>query len=36
MSVKASLVGEAADCEARDERTHEVTLQPGAGLRFPS
>jgi len=28
-SAKARLVGEAADCEARDERTHEVTLQPG-------
>ena len=25
---KANLVGEAADCEARDEKTREVTLQP--------
>jgi len=34
-SAKASIVGEAADCEARDERTHEVTLQPGAETQVP-
>jgi hypothetical protein len=34
-SAKASMVGEAADCEARDERTHEVTLQLGAEIQVP-
>lgn len=34
-SAKASIVGEAADCEARDERTHELTLQPGAETQVP-
>jgi hypothetical protein len=34
-SAKANMVGEAADCEARDERTHEVTLQPGAEIQVP-
>jgi hypothetical protein len=34
-SAKASIVGEAADCEARDERTHEVTLQPGVETQVP-
>ena len=32
---KANLVGEAADCEARDEKTREVTLQPGKETPVP-
>lgn len=33
--VKAKIVGEAADCEARDEKTHEVTLQAGKETPVP-
>ena len=32
---KAKRVGEAADCDARDENTHEVTLQPGKETPVP-
>ncbi|MGO9120749.1 MAG: PglZ domain-containing protein [Desulfomonilaceae bacterium] len=32
---KAKVVGEAADCEARDEKTHEVTLQPNKETPVP-
>ena len=32
---KASLVGGAADCEARDEKTHVVTLDPGNETPVP-
>jgi hypothetical protein len=32
---KANLVGEAADCEARDEKTREVTLQANAETPVP-
>lgn len=32
---KASLVGGAADCEARDEKTHVVTLEPGNETPVP-
>jgi hypothetical protein len=34
-SAKASIVGEAADCEARDDRTHEIALQPGVETAVP-
>ncbi len=34
-SPKAKRAGEAADCEARDERTHEVTLEPGKEIPVP-
>ena len=33
--VKAKPVGEAADCEARDEKTHEVTLQANKETPVP-
>jgi hypothetical protein len=32
---KAKIVGEAADCEARDEKTREVTLQAGKEIPVP-
>jgi hypothetical protein len=32
---KAKVVGEAADCEARDEKTREVTLQAGKETPVP-
>ena len=32
---KANLVGEAADCEARDEKTREVTLQANKETPVP-
>jgi len=32
---KAKVVGEAADCEARDEKTREVTLQPNVETPVP-
>ena len=32
---KAKVVGEAADCEARDEKTREVTLQAGVETPVP-
>lgn len=32
---KARIVGEAADCEARDEKTHEVTLQANKETPVP-
>ena len=32
---KANLVGEAADCEARDEKTHEVTLKANEETPVP-
>lgn len=34
-SAKAKVVGEAADCEARDEKTKEVTLQPNKDNPVP-
>lgn len=34
-SAKAKKVGEAADCDARDERTHEITLRPGVETPVP-
>jgi len=34
-SAKARLVGEAADCEARDEKTREVTLQANKETPVP-
>jgi hypothetical protein len=34
-SPKGAPVGEAADCAARDENTHEVTLQPNAETDVP-
>jgi len=34
-SPKAKIVGEAADCKARDEKTHEVTLKPGNEMHIP-
>ncbi len=34
-SSKAKQVGEAADCEARDERTNEVILQPNQEIQVP-
>lgn len=34
-SAKAVLVGQAADCEARDEKTREVTLMAGAETPVP-
>ena len=34
-SAKARIVGEGANCEARDERAHEVALQPGAETQVP-
>jgi hypothetical protein len=34
-SAKAALVGEAADCEARDDKTRDVTLQPGQETAVP-
>lgn len=34
-TAKAVLVGEAADCEARDEKTREVTLQAGKETPVP-
>lgn len=34
-NVKGAPVGEAADCAARDENTHEVTLQPNAETDVP-
>src|SRR3990172_6000826 len=33
--LKGRPVGEAADCEARDENTHEVTLKPNAETEVP-
>lgn len=35
IGVKAKIVGEAADCEARDEKTHEVTLQANKEMPVP-
>jgi hypothetical protein len=32
---KADVVGDAADCDARDEATHEVVLQPGVDTAVP-
>jgi hypothetical protein len=32
---KAKMVGDAADCEARDEKTHEVTLEPNKETPVP-
>ena len=32
---KAKIVGEAADCEARDESTHEVFLKPRVETAVP-
>ena len=32
---KAALIGEAADCEARDEKTHEVKLDPNIETPVP-
>jgi hypothetical protein len=32
---KAKLVGEAADCEARDETTHEISLLRGQETEVP-
>ena len=34
-SAKAKVVGEAADCEARDESTHEVILKPSMEAEIP-
>jgi hypothetical protein len=34
-AAKANLVGEAADCEARDEKTREVTLQANKETPVP-
>jgi hypothetical protein len=34
-NTKANQVGEAADCEARDEKTREVTLQAGEDTPVP-
>ena len=34
-SVKAKLVGEAADCDARDETTHEIVLAPTVETPVP-
>ncbi|ACZ61421.1 PglZ domain-containing protein [Dehalococcoides mccartyi] len=33
--IKAKIIGEAADCEARDEKTHEVSLQAGKETPVP-
>ena len=32
---KADLVGEASDCDARDETTHEIVLEPNAETPMP-
>ena len=32
---KAKRVGEAADCEARDENTHDILLTPGKEIQVP-
>jgi hypothetical protein len=34
-AANAKVVGDAADCDARDESTHEVTLKPGAEVPVP-
>lgn len=34
-AANASVVGDAADCDARDESTHEVTLKPGEETPVP-
>jgi hypothetical protein len=34
-TVKADVVGDAADCDARDEATHEVVLHPGVDTPVP-
>mgnify|MGYP001350145964 CR=1 FL=1 len=34
-AANAGVVGDAADCDARDESTHEVTLKPGVETPVP-
>src|SRR5207245_2282793 len=34
-AANAKAVGDAADCDARDESTHEITLKPGVETQVP-
>ena len=34
-AANATVVGDAADCDARDETTHDVTLKPGVETPVP-